>query len=81
MVPMDDCPEESHMGGLKVNYEFSYHCPLCTLIVNATLPEPLPLPLIGQLLSTTSLPAVDDIIRPIFRPPEYRINGSIIQRG
>jgi len=76
MVPMNDCPEESHMGGLKVNSGSSYHCPLCTLIVNAALPEPLPLPLIGQLLSTEYLRMVDDLTRSIFRPPEYGIPNA-----
>ncbi len=76
MLPMGDCSEENHVGGLKVNGVSSFHCPLCTLIVNATLSEPLPLPLIGQLPSTECLRMVDDLTRSIFRPPEYGIPNA-----
>jgi hypothetical protein len=83
MVPVDNCSQDGcgHMGNMKVNCGFSYHCPLCSLIVNTTVPEPLPLPLIGQLFETTSLAAVDDLTRPIFRPPEYQINNSYYSEG
>ncbi len=64
------------MAGMKLHYGFSYHCPLCALALHTTSSEPLRLPLIGQLLLVTSLPAVEDLTDRIFRPPEYGIRTS-----
>jgi len=69
------------MGSMRVNCGFSYHCPLCPLIVNVIIQELLPLPLVGQLLSTISLPTVDDIARPIFHPPKHRSKNCHYSKG
>jgi hypothetical protein len=85
MLPVDtrshNCSEKVRTDGMKLNGGFSYHCPLCPLIVNATISEPVPLPLVGRLFSITSLPTVDGLTRLIFRPPEYMINSSQYSKG
>ena len=70
MFPMDECPEGNHMGNMKMDCGNNFHCPL---ILNITMPEPLPLPLNGRVVLTPSLLKIDELASLIFRPPKHGI--------
>jgi hypothetical protein len=68
VFPMDECPEGKHMGNMKMDCGYNFHCPL---IINIIMPEPSALPLSGRVVLTPSLLKVDELTSFIFRPPEY----------
>ena len=74
MIPMDDCPAGGHMGNMKLDCGYIFHCPL---ISDGNLQEPLPLPLTGRLVLPPVLPKVDELTNLIFHPPENRIINLI----
>jgi hypothetical protein len=65
--PMDECPEGNHMGNMKMDCGYVFHCPL---IFNINIPDHLPLPLNGRLILTPSLFKVDELAHLIFHPPD-----------
>ena len=68
MIPMDECPEGKHMGNMKMDCGYNFHCPI---IFNIIMPEPLSLPLSGRVVLTPSLRKIDELTSLRFRPPEY----------
>jgi len=74
VFPMDECPEGKHMGNMKMDCGYNFHCPL---IFNIIMPEPLSLPLSGRVVLTPSSLKIDELTSFIFRPPEYGIKNSI----
>ena len=68
VFPMDECPEGKHMGNMKMDCGYNFHCPL---ISNIIMPEPLSLPLSGRVVLIPSLLKIDELASLIFRPPEY----------
>jgi hypothetical protein len=74
---MDECPEGNHMGNMKMDCGSNFHCPL---VLNISLPEPLPLPLNGRLDFAVYSPKVDELPHLIFHPPEY-LNANFIPHG
>jgi hypothetical protein len=77
IIPVDDCPDGTHMGIMKMDCGSIFHCPL---IFNISESEPTPLPLWGRIFLTPSLFKVDALPRLIFHPPEY-FKPSSIKRG
>jgi hypothetical protein len=73
----DDCPEGDHMGSPKVDCGYSFHCPI---LLNVSVSEPLPLPFLGQLISTPHGLTVKESISGIFHPPKCG-STSLIHRG
>jgi hypothetical protein len=65
--PMDDCPEGNQTGNMETDCGYIFHCPL---VFNVNIPDPLPLPLNGRLILTTSLIKVDELANLIFHPPD-----------
>jgi hypothetical protein len=66
-LPMDNCPEETHMGDMRVDCGNLFHCPM---VINTPILESFPLPLIGQLDLMPSLLKMDILPHLIFHPPE-----------
>ncbi len=71
MIQMDNCPEGNHMGNMKSDCGYIFHCPL---ISSGNPQEPLPLPLSGRLILPPALPKVDELARLIFHPPKNQID-------
>ncbi len=67
IVHMDFCPNEDHMDHVKINCGYVFHCPF---VSNNSLLECITILNIGRLVLITSLPLVEDLEYPIFRPPE-----------
>ena len=67
---IDECPEGNHMGNMKMDCGYNFHCPL---ILNIIMSEPLPLPLNGRVVLTPSLLKIDELASLIFRPPKHGI--------
>jgi hypothetical protein len=67
MISADSCPEGDHMRNMKMDCGYSFHCPM---IVDIGISETLGLPLNGRLISTKPLLVVNELIHPIFHPPE-----------
>ncbi len=65
--PMDECSEGDHMGNIKVDCGYSFHCPI---IVDISPLETLNFPLNGRLVLTPPLLIVDELTYRIFRPPK-----------
>ena len=64
---MDGCPEGNHMGNMKVDCGYIFHCPL---ILNISMPELLPIPVSGRLVLSYSSFKVDELPHLIFHPPD-----------
>ena len=78
MILMDECPEGNHMGNMKMDCGYNFHCPL---IFNINMPEPLPLPLSGRVVLTTSLLKIDELTSLIFRPPKHMVFETLSYGG
>jgi hypothetical protein len=76
LIPMDDCPEGNHMGNVKMDCGFPFHCPM---IVDITISETSNLPFNGLLISKRTLLLMDELTHPIFHPPEY-LSANFIPR-
>jgi hypothetical protein len=68
MVPMDDCPEDDHLGNVMMNCGYSFHCPLISSI---TPLQPVAIPNIEPLVLIMPSLLVEDLEYPIFHPPEH----------
>ena len=68
---MDQCPEENHMGNVKMDCGYSFHCPM---IVNKNILGTYSLPLNGRLVPAKPLLVVEELIRAIFHPPKDLIS-------
>ncbi len=67
MFPMDDCQQESHAGNMNLGCGYIFHCPFLS---NIGLPESMTLPYFGRAVLISLLPMIDELIHPIFHPPE-----------
>jgi hypothetical protein len=68
IIPMDDCPDENHMGNLKMDCGFLFHCPM---VVDINISETSNLPINGRLVSKEPLLVVKELANPIFHPPKH----------
>jgi hypothetical protein len=73
VIPMDDCPEEHHMGNKEKDCGYSFHCPI---IVDIGISETLSLPFNGKVVSILPLLRVDELPCLIFHPPKHRVTFS-----
>ena len=63
----DQCPEGNHMGNVKMDCGYSFHCPM---VINENILGTYSLPLYGLLVPAKPLLVVDELIRAIFHPPK-----------
>ena len=70
LVPVDECPEGDHMGSMKVDCGYVFHCPL---VIGKNISEPLSLPLTGQLVLIPSIMKIEELAYLLFRPPKKRL--------
>ncbi len=63
----DDCHEKDHAGNMDLDCGYIFHCPFLS---NMNLSEPITLPYFGRAVLILSLPAMDELTRPVFHPPE-----------
>jgi len=68
---MDQCPEGNHMGNVKMDCGYSFHCPM---VVNKNILGTYSLPLNGRLAPAKPLLVVEDLILVIFHPPKDLIS-------
>ena len=86
MIPTDGCPGGDHMGNMKMDCGYLFHCPM---VVNIIISGTAGLPLSGKLASAKPLLVVKELTHPIYHPPEYLkpnfipegTKGKIIQSG
>ena len=64
---MDECPEGSHMGNMKMDCGIPFHCPM---IMDRVVSGISGLPLDGLFIATKMLPLGDGVVNPIFHPPK-----------
>jgi hypothetical protein len=67
ILPIDNCPEGGHMGNMKLDCGYIFHCPFLS---NVGLPESITLPYFGRAVLNSSLLVIDELTHPIFRPPK-----------
>ena len=67
ILPIDNCPEGGHMGNMKLDCGYIFHCPFLS---NIGLPELMALPYFGRAILISSFPVIDELTHPIFHPPE-----------
>ena len=77
IISMDDCPDENHMGNLKMDCGFLFHCPM---VIDMSISEISGLPINGWLFSTKPMLVVKKLIHPVFHPPEY-LSADFIPQG
>ena len=77
VFPMDECPDGNHMGNMKIDCGYLFHCPM---IVDLNISETSGLPLNGRLVSTKPLLVVKELTHPIYHPPEY-LKANFIPEG
>jgi hypothetical protein len=65
---MDECPQGSHLGNMKMDCGSPFHCPM---IVDIVVSDISSLPLSGLLAPTKTPRLKDGLVSPIFRPPKY----------
>jgi hypothetical protein len=75
---MDQCPEENHMGKVKIDCGYSFHCPM---IVNNSILGTYRFPFSGRLVPTKPFLVVDELIRVIFRPPKVLRFSAFRDKG
>jgi hypothetical protein len=68
LIATDECPEGDHMGNMKMNCGYLFHCPMVANIIISGTPGLL---LNGRLVSTKPLLVVKGLTQSIFHPPEY----------
>ena len=86
VFPMDECLVGDHMGNMKMDCGYLFHCPM---IVDLNISEPSGLPLNGRLVLTKPLLGVKESVHSVYHPPEYLtrnfipmgMEGKKIQRG
>jgi hypothetical protein len=74
--PMDQCPEGNHMGNMKMDCGYLFHCPM---VVNIIISETSSLPPNGFFISIRTLLLIEELVHSIFHPPEYLIANFIPQ--
>ena len=77
MRSADDCRERDHSGNMKLDFGYSFHCPV---LLAKLLPEPLPPPYLGRLVIPLSFQTFEELAHPIFYPPENRLE-TYVYRG
>ncbi len=70
LLPMDECPEGSHTGMMKMDCGSLFHCPVT---VDKIFSETSALPLRGCLVPIKLTLAVDELPDSIFHPPRHSI--------
>ena len=70
LVLEDECPEGDHMGSMKVDCGYVFHCPL---VIGKNISEPLSLPLTGQLVLIPPIMKIEKLAYLFFRPPKKRL--------
>ena len=63
----DQCPEGNHMGNVKMDCGYSFHCPM---VVNKSIVGTHSLPLNGRLVPAKPFLVIDELVRVIFHPPK-----------
>ena len=67
IIPMDDCPENSHPGDAKIDCGYCIHSPM---LLNVDVSNQTPLLLIGRWIPMP-YPSISDGVAPsIFHPPK-----------
>jgi len=74
MTPADDCREGDHSENMKLDCGYSFHCPV---LLAKLLPEPLAPAYLGRLVLPLSFQTFEELARPIFHPPENRLETHI----
>jgi hypothetical protein len=74
---MDECPEGNHMGNMKMDCGYLFHCPM---VVNIIISGTLGLPLNGFFISIRTLLLMEELVHPIFHPPED-LAHTFVSRG
>ncbi len=64
---MDQCPEGSHEGNMKMDCGYSFHCPM---IINRDILGMNSLPLNGRLVKRKPLLVINELVDAIFHPPK-----------
>ena len=77
MFHMDGCPEDNHMGNMKMDCGGPFHCPM---IVDIVASEISSLPFNGLLIPAKMPLLSDGLVNPVFHPPERSIQ-NFIPRG
>jgi len=71
---MTQCPEGNHMGNVKMDCGYSFHCPM---IVSKNILGTCSLPLNGRLVLGKPFLVVDELIHVIFHPPKDLMSLSL----
>jgi len=69
-IPMDECSEGDHMGSMKMDCGYVFHCPF---LVGKNISEPLSLPLTGQLVLIPPIMKIEELAYLLFRPPKKKL--------
>jgi hypothetical protein len=77
VFPMDECPEGNHMGNMKMDCGYLFHCPM---IVDINISETSSLPPNGFSISIRTLLLMEELVHSIFHPPEY-LSAKFIPQG
>jgi hypothetical protein len=77
VFPMDECPEGNHMGNMKMDCGYLFHCPM---IVDINISETSSLPPNGFSISIRTLLLMEELVHSIFHPPEY-CSQTLFPRG
>jgi len=72
MIPIDGCREEGHVGNMKLDCGYSFHCPILSIVIS----EPFHPSYVGRLALIPSLKTVEEVVHPIFHPPEFIVTSS-----
>lgn len=73
---MDECPEGNHMGNMKMDCGYLFHCPMIVDINISETPSFLPN---GFSISIRTFLLMEELVHSIFHPPEYLIANFIPQ--
>jgi hypothetical protein len=74
MITTDECSVADHMGNMKMDCGYLFHCPM---IVDLNISEASGLPLNGRLVSAKPLLVVKELVHSVYHPPEYLAQNPI----